>query len=1345
MKPIAAILLFILFCHFSEGKEKSYFFEKISPESGFVFDAIHTITEDCNGFIWFGCNNGLYHYNTSAIEKISLTPLHAKTPQSFAVHKVFIDNDCQLWVCSEFGLFRYNSSINHFKEIHLLFPDLTPAYTLPVSNFLEFNESTYVLVIEGSLYSLPKNDTIVKKINFEDDLSIKNVSWLGKDEKGFLLAGTGDGKVFRGKDINTGLSLLYHLENSLVRSVCMDENKYYIGYEGNGVDVITLEGIKIYELNEQLTGKNHIASNRVRQIIKRPNGEIWIGTYQGITIITPENNLTINNKQGDGLPNNSIYELHQGKNDGIWIGTWAGGVAYHTDYNYHFTHFKKVPNEKNEPKSIISSFAKGKHGKILIGCEQAGINFFDIQTNDFITRNKLFDVKNIQRIKSLTSNDTDQLLIGTFDAGIWIYNQKTEKLNNIENNLLKKSSNYITSASINDTFWIGTRGSGVYKYNPENDKAEKINFEGADAAKSGVLHIWKLLFDSAHNLWICTDEGIFIKGAGTNSMEKRLRNDSVYNLGETMIFTIAEDKYRKLWIGTRGKGLFFYYPENDSVGTNLMKNMDVYSIIQDKNQDMWFTTNYGIYRYSNDNGEISHFTSIDGLSGEQYLPNSAFLCDNGQLLFGSSNGFNIINPFDIQKNTITPEIYLSKILVNNKPLHSFDNIRVNSLNVADIKDLELKYNQNSITIGVVANNFIKPKKNRFKYRLLNYNNEWMEIGYNQDIAFTKIPAGKYTFEVYGANNDGLWSTSPYNLNITILQPVGLRWYAKAGYLFIIIGIAFAIFKELKLRIRLRKEILAERYKNEAQQMLYSEKLKFFTNISHEIRTPLTLIISPMNNLIKKFKYDENTIKHLNIIQRNSKRLLRLTNQILDLRLIETGRLKPNFQKTELVSLAEETYKCFEFQIVEKQINFIFTSKLKSIHINVDSDMIEKIIYNLISNALKFSHEKGQIIFSLENKTITTEDYNGYLCSGNQITGDTIEIKVRDFGKGINRELLPKVFERFTKDPDDKNTGTGIGLNLCQEYARLNNGNIMVSSEPGKGTTVIFNIPINNVEYEKENIIVQVPLEKTENTTPDDKMEISSTGNKKVVLLAEDNDELRSYLKDYLANYFKIITAKNGKQAVEIAQEIKPDIIITDILMPEKDGIEVIQELKDHNQTSHIPIIVLTALYEGDYQIKSVLKGADGYLVKPVDEALLLAQIENILITRELMKKRLEKEKEVHNRTVQTDEDTIIVSAEKLIETNLHNADFDTVHLAQALNISRSTLHRKIKSETNQSPTEFIRDIRLKNAIKLMKKGKYNIDEIGAFVGFNSTSYFIRSFKSKYGKTPAKFKPGIMND
>lgn len=442
------------------------------------------------------------------------------------------------------------------------------------------------------------------------------------------------------------------------------------------------------------------------------------------------------------------------------------------------------------------------------------------------------------------------------------------------------------------------------------------------------------------------------------------------------------------------------------------------------------------------------------------------------------------------------------------------------------------------------------------------------------------------------------------------------------------------------------------------------------------------------------------------------------------------------QNTDIIKICNEVYNCFEYTASEKQISFLFFSNYKSLFVPIDPDMVEKIIYNLISNAIKFSHEKGQVFLSVESKEITKSDYNNYIFAGNEFYGKTIEIKVRDFGRGIKPQLLNSVLDPFAMAAQDKEISSGIGLHMCREYAMLNGGNILVTSSEGKGSTFILNIPFNkDCEYLETDTVVQYLLHDGNGMSEAD-LPIHE-GLKRVVVLAEENNELRTYLKDSLNKYYQVLTAKNGRQAYDIACEVIPDIIITDILMPVMDGIELIKKMKQNTGTSGIPIIVLTALHDSKYHKDSLLSGVDSYLTKPVDESLLLAQIENLLFKKETSRKQL-KDKNEELKAESKAEKSLIDLAEKLVENNLKNSDFYIASLLDELHVSRSTFHRKIKQATNQSPSEFIRDIRLKNAVKLMRSGKYNIDEIGTFVGFNSTSYFIRSFKKKYGKTPKDF-------
>jgi DNA-binding response OmpR family regulator len=476
------------------------------------------------------------------------------------------------------------------------------------------------------------------------------------------------------------------------------------------------------------------------------------------------------------------------------------------------------------------------------------------------------------------------------------------------------------------------------------------------------------------------------------------------------------------------------------------------------------------------------------------------------------------------------------------------------------------------------------------------------------------------------------------------------------------------------------------------------------------------------------------------MKRNADRLLRLTNQMLDFRLLELGRLNIHPENTEIISLCRNTLNCFDYQIIEKEINFIFTSALKTCYISIDPDMIEKVVYNLLSNAFKYTAENGQVILSIEPKMLDEESYSNFYCSGNQFYGNSIEIKIKDFGKGMEPEIIPKIFDRFFVNHTNEEIGTGIGLHICREYINFHHGNILVSSESGKGSIFIINIPITtNLPFEKENIVIQPRFDKTKIPMLAGQSEFNSAYMSKVILLVEDHDELRIYMKNFLSNGFKVLTAKNGNQAYEIALEVIPDLIISDILMPGIDGLELTSRIKNNPKTNHIPIILLTALSESNYKIDSMHKGADSFLTKPIDESLLLAQIDNIFNNRGKIFGKYGMTSASWNQIPDSKSSLPFIQiAENHVQKNLQNRQFDINQLADELSISRSSLHRKIKTHTNQSATEFIRDIRLKNAIRLMNEGIYNMDEIALFVGFNSTSYFNRSFRKKYGKAPKEF-------
>ncbi len=1325
------------------GKSISPVFETVSPETGFTFGAIKTIAEDKNGFIWFSSDHELYYYNSQQIIKYNLIPEQPNNATTLTINKIYKDKQQNLWVCTKNGLFQFNETNNSFNTVE--FNSAKPIGSQTnVSDLIQWDTERYLLTINNKLYIFHTyNHSLVQLHSLNPDFP-ERISFMDKTENGELIIATNNGVILTGTSLESKPKTLYQSKYNFVTSVCYSNGLYYIGFYEDGIEVINSAGIKIKDYNTRNSLYNHLPNNKIKQIIARDNDEIWVATHDGILVIKDNKSEIIKANAQNQLPNNMIFSLFKDRKNNIWVGTWNGGLGLYSDFNYRFLQFKKISTSRDFKSSVISSFTQDYLGNIWIASENHGISVFDENSFSLTEKYNPNNYPLLFNTKSLASSNGKKIWMGLFNNGLYTSDVNTQQLQKWNNPNFSPGIIISSITTSKSKVWLGTRRSGLYELDLITRQWKNYDLSKINPAFKEANWIWKTYLDSRGDLWICSEYGLYQKPSNSEKINHYFTSEASTSLPQNYNYTICEDGEGNLWIGSQGGGISIYQAKTKQfipfTNNYLIANMDVYGIVLDAAGDIWFSTNQGIYSHNLANNKTKHYAEIDGLLGNQYLPNSAFVSSTGKLYFGTSNGFNIIDPTIINTNPIAPEVYITNMLINNNPIDHYQIHSLHPVHIANIDTLTLNHWQNSLTFSFATNNFIKPANNKFKYRLLNYQEEWTEASSKTEITFTKIPPGNYTLEVLGSNNDLIWSEHPRQIQIKIIAPIWLRWYAYLAYILVTIVITLAIARELIFRYKLQKQIISERYKSEANDMLYREKQKFFMNISHEFRTPLTLVLSPITSLINKFKSDTETTDHLKIIKRNADRLLRLTNQILDFNLIEAGKKNIKFEKTDIVNLCTLVCQYFEFQLTQKQLDLQFNTQYKSFKIEVDEDMIEKIIYNLISNAIKFSNENGQLIVSIDKQNISKETYLNTMVTGNEFIGEALTIKIQDFGQGINPTLLPTIFERFTTDSNQAHTGYGIGLHISMEYTRLNHANLMVSSELNKGTIFTLNIPTHLAfESELETTLSQSKIQAKEEVEPASPVTNAIPSSiKKVVLLAEDNEELRNYIKGYIGTKYKVLTAKNGSQALEIANEILPDLIITDISMPGMDGLELTKQLKDQDQTKHIPIIVLTALPASTHQMSSMIQGADTFLTKPIDESTLLAQIENIFQNRERLK-----EKHPGLDTNVTNIQDIFKGetfeiAEHVIEQNLHNAQFGVDQLAKELKMSRATLHRKIKTHSNQNTSEFIREIRLKNALKLLKAGNYNVDEIAEYVGFNSTSYFSRTFKAKYGSTPTDY-------
>lgn len=1344
MKTYLLLTLFI--CSIiANASTNDIFFERISPESGFTFNNVSSITEDEHGLLWFSCNNRLYHYNTTSIEEYSIYNDTCTFSNPTIQH--IVDDKDHMKICTSSGLYHFNKADKSFHKQNLAYPDGTDASNDRINSLTCINDLKSIIVIEQKAYILSNGNSNISKLSPQKD--IEQVTFVSYVEDKVLI-GTKRGKVYTTDSELTEPNLLYHAPKKWIRSILKDGNKYLLGYHNAGIDIINLFGIHIESYSETANGANKIPNNMIRQIIKRENGDIWIATFEGILIKNKNGITLVNSDKNKGLAHNSIYSLFQGKNNGIWIGTWAGGISYFRDCNYKFKHLKPHNKDGIEINSSITSFTEDESGNIWIASGRGSENLFkgplasieQIPCRAVETPSHNFFPKDL---KYLSEN---KLAILDFEKGLVIYDTKTGTSENLRRAFAKKNitlKNTIESITIQDgQIWVFNRF--LASYSKENGVT---TYEMPPGTPNGVK-AWFITFDSAGNLWICTNHGLYVKYKSSNSIFKCLEGCELENEN---IFTCSEDRNGQIWIGTAGEGAFIYHPENDTISSisddPQMGNMDIYSIVRSQQNEIWFSSNKGVFHYSKNN-TITQYSEVDGLSGVQFTPNAGLICSNGKILFGALNGYNIIDPNIVRANDTKPEVLLSKILINNSPLSLENCKKANSLDNYNLQKLTLKHSQNTISLDIINNNYISPSKNKFKYRLINYNDNWTETNNGDGALYTKVPSGTYTFEAYGANNDGIWSDTPYRLKIRILPTPWMRWYAVLFYLCIIVTIVYLAYKNLHEKIALKKSFIDEKERANLNDSIHQERVKFFVNISHELRTPLSLILSPVRNLLNKYEDDENTTNLLKTIDRNSKRLLRLADQTLDFRLLEMGKLKPQLKKTDIIELSENSYTYFEQRILEKGINFVFDSDFKFLPILIDGDMIEKIMFNLVSNAIDFTPKGGTVEMLVRKKKITDSDYDGMTITGQQFIGNGIEILIRDSGIGIEDEKIEMLFQRFTKVTEDTQSKTGIGLHLCSEYATLNDGNIIAKSTIGEGSTFVLNLPIKDetelVTEKQKHIISHTEIAKnnkeTEEETIIETIDADEDKSTNTILIVDSNKELILYMKKYLNKTFRIVTAHNTVQAMKILKQIKPSMIITEINFPTEEDYTCIESIKKENEYSGIPMIVLTQMTEKKHQIKCLELEVDAYLNKPIEDAVLLAQIKNLLKkeTKQVVQAP-KNEKTQTGRINLFDNSTFTAVAEQVVIDNLQNPNFDAQILAENMEVSYSTLFRRIKKETDISATQFIRDTRLSKSVELLRESELSIDEIGTSVGFNSSSYFVRSFKKKYSQTPSEYRKG----
>ena len=1354
MRPFLYVLVILLLPLFSYGVQEPYIsISKITPEGGVAYSQVTSIIEDEQGFIWFSTNNGLFRYTSIDLTRYGYLQKDATTISTNRINTLYTDNFGKMWVATENGLCSYNARADSFKR-YFIHDQFNSEIGKDIISFFQDHKNSYWFSDKKGIGTVDPHSGRAVYQNVNNKTNEITFATIGDDQTIWIFYD--DGEIYyKLRESSTFQFFTKGFKNS-VQSVLLEENFIWIGYESEGLLCVSkTNGSKtLYSQHPKITN-NKLPGNQVRSLLKDEKGQIWAATNNGIAIIKSfEVNFLVDKRNYPELPHNSVWALFQDSNKNIWMGTWLGGLAFHSKYNNSFQHYTQANSPNALSSNIVSCFAQvPSQQQILVGTDDGDLNLFDIKTKTFSTYPIFFEGDTIKRVKSATYDKTGTLWVGTYRNGV-LYKEKDKIAFKRLNPPFDTGFQALDLLATEEGLWVSNYPLGAYFYQFESKSFTAYRHNPLDINSISNDYIRHILQDKNGDLWFATEHGLNQLRKGTTTFIRTFNQpQNPESISSNYIYDIYEDSQGYFWLGTNSEGLDRFDPktgvaEHFTQKSGLPGN-EIFSLLEDQEDNLWIATENGLCKFNPSSNILQSFLSDKGIRNNHFYPTAALKSTDGELYFGGSNGFIRFKPEVIVTNPIPPTTTITSLYIHNKEIKPQAGRRDFNDVMSDFNPLKLTYKQNSISFQFISNNYVDPRNVKYKYRLLGFEDQWIDSDYIGRATFTNIPPGDYFFEVKASNNYGLWNDVPTSLALSIIPPIWMTWYAYLIYFLLFGALAYFIRKQALNRQELKMAIKMGSIQREKEEELHHMKLEFFTDISHEFRTPLTLIQGPVNRLLKEGGYtNEKTNKQLSLIKKNTDRLLNLINQFLDFRRVEYGKLKLNPIHTDAVSFCKNVFDCFAEHAQHRSFQFNFVTKTPSIPMDFDAEKLDKVLVNLLSNAFKYSPDYGNISLKIaKNKKSERKTGWDYYSIGDDVVGDFVEISITDFGQGISSDKLPKIFERFfqIENNDKRISSTGIGLSLSTNYIKLHNGQLVVSSVKEKGAAFFIYLPLvqaNTIRSGRGPIHSNTPYAVASELNADQKRyaEQAINNQESLILIVEDNIDLLEFLEESLQEHFRVAKAKNGKQAYELALSLYPDLIISDIMMPEMDGIQLCEKIKNDIKTSHIPVILLTALESVQNKMTGIRSGADAYVPKPFDEEFIIVQTNNLLNSRKTLRALFTSEIDQWERdsNALSLDKQLLTKAIHIIEKNLTNGEFTVEYLAKNLGLSRTHLHRKLKSLTNQSATEFIRSIRLKHAIKLFKSENYKINEIGFAVGFNSHNYFTKAFKKQYGVSPSEF-------
>ncbi len=1337
---------------------ENYYNEQLDNTKGLSNSSVNAIFQDSENLLWIGTWDGLNRYDGSSFKIFRPEPNDEHSLTNQVVLKIDEDSTGGIWVLTMHGLNRYNKKSNTFKRYYFTRKDKPPFSEFEFNMALDRSKKVYCAVkdwgigyFDGHDFQLLETKNLptnaIKKMVFaptgallllldnNELYSLKiNTTKAGAkkvSQKERVLKNVADFEVVSNDKIGvistSGNTVFYDFKNKTERQINQEKFQNIISR--------TKEGLLLYDNSRyfiidslERTIENpwvkNLKKQKVTTLLQGTENIIWTGTDgDGLFKMYPLKKVfNLVSKTQVPEMDGGIVRVFLEEGHSFWVGTKGKGLFRFTSKFYQNPNeplnYKNF-NESNSPiNNAVFSLCKGKDDLIFIGTDGKGLNVFDLKQSKFISWPEIIGNESCKYFKSTYAIYQDE------DGFIWLgtngYGMIRLKISRLGKSLkVTEFKQYLAVSGLegslgsniifsivpknNKELWLGTRLGGLNLFNTQTHTFKTFKNSKNDSLSLSNNDILCLHLDSKNKLWIGTSFGLNVLEAFDQGKVPKFKN-----------FTVKDG----------------------------LPNNTIHGIVSDDKSNLWISTNFGLSNFLFNESKFINYTQSEGLQNNEFADGAFYQNNTSDFIFmGGIKGFNYFLPSKKEESQIIPNILIDKISGQNQEVPYYQGLVV----FPDSKtfpSIVLEHHQNFFDIELAALTYINSEKCQYAYKLDNFDQNWNAVNNRRIISFTNVPKGFYSLWIKWSNSDGVWSSPVHAIDIKIKPVFWQSNVAIAVYFIFIILFFLFVWSYFNKQYKLRQNIIFQKREEEIHQ----NRLTFFTNIAHEFQTPLTLIVGPVQKLAESENLGEKSKKFINMIQRNSSRLLFLTQQLLEFRKAEYDYLEVAVKQFDLVDLIEQIGELFDEWALDKNIDY---------HVELppelvgwfDKDKIEKIIFNLLSNAFKYTPKNGNIKleFSIQDEV-----------------SKTLHIKVSNSGKGISKEKLESLFDRFflTDNKDKSETDlfrTGIGLAYIKKLVTVLRGEIDVSSGSNKVTVFTINLPCSKQSFKENELDLEGTqifisdylkniLEETPHESEDKFSKMSSLEafleKRKVVLIVEDEREIQLFLNELLKEKYKIIIANNGVEALEKMKIEIPDLIITDVMMPIMDGIELCKKVKNDNNTCHIPVIMLTAKSSVQHRIEGLESGANSYIPKPFHPDHILVRVQKLLEERELILKHLSQDtfiEHIKDLPVNNDDKELLRNIIKLIRNNIDNENLQSLFIEEHLGISNSQLYRKIKQSFGFSPGDLIRTIRLKYAAELLRKSNFTVSEVCYKSGFNNRSYFYREFKKMYGSTPKNYQ------